>query len=158
MTDPADLLVWPDTVTAFYADRGYSLRSAATRTTWGYTYRKLQRLHPGKPVGGFTTDDLVAFVTQRGWDTPRWSPATRATTASPCSRCSAGRITPNASRSTRRRGSVKSCASTHARLATALAHRNAYHFALAHRGWQRPVVATRPHTVDARALRGFADR
>jgi len=76
MTDPADLLVWPDTVTAFYADRGYSLRSAATRTTWGYTYRKLQRLHPGKPVGGFMTDDLVAFVTQRGWDTPRWSPAT----------------------------------------------------------------------------------
>lgn len=31
---------------------------------------------PGKPIGGFTTDDLVAFVTQRGWDTPRWSTAT----------------------------------------------------------------------------------
>ena len=73
MTEPADLLLWPDTVNAFYADRACSLRSAATRTTWGYTYRKLQRLHPGKRVGGFTTDDLVAFVTQRGWDTPRWS-------------------------------------------------------------------------------------
>ncbi len=71
MTDPADLLLWPDTVDAFYADRACSLRAAATRTTWGYTYRKLQRLHPGKPVGAFTTDDLVAFVTQRGWDTPR---------------------------------------------------------------------------------------
>jgi hypothetical protein len=76
MPDPADLLLRPDTVDAFYADRGCSLRSAATLTTWGYTYRKLQRLHPGKPVGGFTTDDLVAFVTQRGWDSPRWSTAT----------------------------------------------------------------------------------
>src|SRR3954471_23784666 len=73
MIEPADLLLWPETVDAYYADRACSLRSAATRKTWGYTYRKLQRLHPGKPIGGFTTDDLVAFVTQRGWDTPRWS-------------------------------------------------------------------------------------
>ncbi len=76
MTESADLLLWPDTVAAFYADRACSIRSAATRKTWGYTYRMLQRRHPGKPVGLFTTDDLVAFVTQRGWDTPRWSSAT----------------------------------------------------------------------------------
>jgi len=76
MTVPADLPLWPDSVDAFYADRACSLRSDAARKTWGYTYRKLQRLHPGKPIGGFTTDDLVAFVTQRGWDTPRWSTAT----------------------------------------------------------------------------------
>jgi hypothetical protein len=59
MTEPADLLLWPDTVDAFYADRACSLRSAATRTTLGYTYRKLQRLHPGKPVGAFTTSRRI---------------------------------------------------------------------------------------------------
>ena len=76
VSDPAALPLWPDTVTAFYADRACSIRSDATRKTWGYTYRWLQRLHPDKTVGKFTTDDLVAFVTQRGWDTPRWAPAT----------------------------------------------------------------------------------
>jgi hypothetical protein len=35
-----------------------------------------QRLHPNKRVGAFTTDDLVAFVTQRNWDSPRWASAT----------------------------------------------------------------------------------
>jgi integrase/recombinase XerC len=67
--DPAlaALPLWPDTVTAFYADRACSIRSDATRKTWGYTYRWIQRLHPGKAVGDFTTDDLVAFVTQRRW-------------------------------------------------------------------------------------------
>ena len=53
-----------------------SIRSDATRRSWGYTYRWLQRLHPDTAVGGFRTDDLVAFVTQRGWTTPRWAPAT----------------------------------------------------------------------------------
>ena len=61
---------------AFYADRACSLRSEATRKSWGYTYRWLQRLLPDKPVGGFSTDDLVAFVTQRGWDSPQWAPST----------------------------------------------------------------------------------
>ena len=72
----AALPLWPDTVTAFYADRACSIRSDATRKTWGYTYRWIQRLHPDKPIGGFTTDDLVAFVTQRGWDGPRWASST----------------------------------------------------------------------------------
>jgi integrase len=76
MDDPASLPLWPDTVTAFYADRACSIRSAATRKTWGYTYRWLQRLHPDKPLSGFRTDDLVAFVTQRDWDGPRWASAT----------------------------------------------------------------------------------
>ncbi len=76
MTDPADLMLWPDTVDAFYDDRACSVRSAATRKTWGYTHRMLQRRHPGKAVGSFTTDDLVAFVTQRGWEARRWSSAT----------------------------------------------------------------------------------
>jgi hypothetical protein len=76
MDDHASLLLWPDTVDAFYADRSCSIRSDATRKTWGYTYRWLQRLHPDKAIGGFTTDDLVAFVTQRGWDSPRWASAT----------------------------------------------------------------------------------
>ena len=48
-------------------------RSDATRKTWGYTYRWIQRLHPGKPISGFTTDDLVASVAQRGWNGPRWA-------------------------------------------------------------------------------------
>jgi integrase/recombinase XerC len=76
--DPAlaALPLWPDTIDAFYADRACSIRSDATRKTWGYTYRWIQRLHPGKPIGGFTTDDLVAFVTQRGWDGPRWASST----------------------------------------------------------------------------------
>lgn len=76
MADPAQLPLWPDTVEAFYADRACSIRSVATRRSWGYTYRRLQRLHPDTPVGGFRTDDLVAFVTQRGWDGPRWASAT----------------------------------------------------------------------------------
>jgi hypothetical protein len=63
MDDPALLLLWPNTVDAFYADRACSIRSAATARSWGYTYRWLQRLHPDKRIGGFRTDDLVAFVT-----------------------------------------------------------------------------------------------
>jgi hypothetical protein len=39
LTDPADLPLWPDNVTDFYADRACSIRSEATRKTWGYTYR-----------------------------------------------------------------------------------------------------------------------
>jgi integrase len=76
--DPAlaALPLWPDTVTAFYADRACAIRAESTRKTWGYTYRWIQRLHPGKPIGGFSTDDLVAFVTQRGWDGPRWASST----------------------------------------------------------------------------------
>jgi hypothetical protein len=73
MDDLASLPLWPDTVDAFYADRACSIRSAATLNTWSYTYRWLQGLHPDKSLGGFRTDDLVAFVTQRGWDTPRWA-------------------------------------------------------------------------------------
>jgi hypothetical protein len=76
MTDLADLLLWPDSVDAFYADRACSLRSDATRKTRGYTYRKLQRLHPGKPIGGFTTDDLVAFVTNGAGTRPGGRPST----------------------------------------------------------------------------------
>ena len=76
MTELADLPLWPDTVDAFYVDHACSIRSAATRKTWGYTYRTLQRLHPNKPVGAFTTDDLVAFVTQQNWGGPRWASAT----------------------------------------------------------------------------------
>jgi hypothetical protein len=38
-------------VEAFYADRACPTRSDATRTSWGYTYRRLQRLHPFNPVG-----------------------------------------------------------------------------------------------------------
>jgi hypothetical protein len=53
-------------VSAFHADRACSIRSDATRKTWGYTYRWLERLHPDTPICAFTTDDLVAFVTQRG--------------------------------------------------------------------------------------------
>jgi hypothetical protein len=34
MDDDAALLLWPDTVDAFYADRACSIRSAATRKTW----------------------------------------------------------------------------------------------------------------------------
>ena len=52
MTEPADLLLWPDAVDAFDADRVCSLRSAATRKTWGYTYRMLQRRNPAKPLAG----------------------------------------------------------------------------------------------------------
>jgi hypothetical protein len=75
-TDPAQLSLWPDTVDAFYADRACSIRSAATRKSWGYAYRRLQRLHPATSLGGFRTDDVVAFVTQRGWDGPRWASST----------------------------------------------------------------------------------
>jgi integrase len=76
--DPAlaALPLWPDTVNAFYADRACSIRSDATRKTWGYTYRRIQRLHPDKAIGEFSTDDLVAFVTQRGWEGPRWASST----------------------------------------------------------------------------------
>jgi hypothetical protein len=35
MTDPVDLLLWPDRVDAFYADGSCSLPSAATRKTSG---------------------------------------------------------------------------------------------------------------------------
>src|SRR5713226_4431625 len=76
LTDPADLPLWPDNVTDFYADRACSIRSDATRKTWGYTYRWFQRLHPATTLGAFTTDDLVAFVTQCGWTGPRWASAT----------------------------------------------------------------------------------
>ncbi len=78
MSEPAlaALPLWPDTVEAFYADRACSIRSDATRKTWGYTYRWIQRRHPDKTIGEFSTDDLVAFVTQRGWDGPRWASAT----------------------------------------------------------------------------------
>jgi hypothetical protein len=62
-----ELLLWPDSTTAFFADAACTIRSDYTRTTWGHTYRRLQNLHPGKPVAGFATDDLVAYVTQRGW-------------------------------------------------------------------------------------------
>lgn len=72
----AALPLWPDTVTAFYADRACAIRADSTRKTWGYTYRWIQRLHPDKPIGGFSTDDLVAFVTQREWAGPRWAPST----------------------------------------------------------------------------------
>ena len=76
--DPAlaALPLWPDTVDAFYADRARAIRSDATPKTWGYTYRWIQRLHPDKAIGDFTTDDLVAFVTQRDWDGPRWASST----------------------------------------------------------------------------------
>ena len=73
MTDLGALPLWPDTVEAFYADRSCSIRSERTRKSWGYAYRRLQLLHPGKPVGGFRLDDLVAFVTQRGWDGSKWA-------------------------------------------------------------------------------------
>ena len=65
--DPAlaALPLWPDTVDAFYADRACSIRSDATRKTWGYTYRWIQRSHPDKAIGDFSTDDLVAFATRQ---------------------------------------------------------------------------------------------
>jgi integrase len=75
-TTSGDLLLWPDTVQAFWTDQACTIRSDTTRSTWGYSYRRLQSLNPGKPVVGFTTDDLVAYVTQRHWDGPRWAPLT----------------------------------------------------------------------------------
>ncbi len=57
MSDPSALPLWPDTVTAFYADRACSIRSDATRRSWGYTYRWLQRLHPDK--GRHDAGDLI---------------------------------------------------------------------------------------------------
>ena len=76
MADPTQLPLWPDTVAAFYADRACSIRSDTTRKSWGYTYRRLQHLHPATSVGEFRTDDLVAFVTQRNWDGRRWASST----------------------------------------------------------------------------------
>ena len=70
MTDPADLPLWPDTVDAFYADRACSVRSAAARRSWGYTYRWLQRLYPGTPVGGFRTTPTPTSPTTRYAHTP----------------------------------------------------------------------------------------
>ena len=72
----AALPLWPGTVETFWADQRCTIRSDYTRSTWGYSYRRLQRLNPGKPIGGFTTDDLVAYITQRDWDGLRWAPLT----------------------------------------------------------------------------------
>lgn len=76
--DPATglLPLWPDSVDAFYADAACTIRSPLTRKNWGYTYRRLQSLHPGKALVAFSTDDLVAYVTQRGDPGPRWAPLT----------------------------------------------------------------------------------
>lgn len=68
--------IWPDTVEAFWADKACTIRSETTRNTWGYSYRRLDRLNDHKPIVDYRTDDLVAYVTQRGWDGPRWAPLT----------------------------------------------------------------------------------
>jgi hypothetical protein len=74
--DPAagDVALWPDSVDAYWADAACTIRSPYTRKNWGYTYRRLQDLHPDKRLAEFTADDLVAYVTQRGWDGPRRAP------------------------------------------------------------------------------------
>ena len=46
---------------AFYADRACSIRSSATRKSWGYTYRWLQALHPGTPDAADLTVELRIF-------------------------------------------------------------------------------------------------
>ena len=71
---PATFCLWPDTVDAYWADQACTIRFRHTRKNWGYTYRRLQDLHPVKRLGEFTADDLVAFVTKRGWEGPRWAP------------------------------------------------------------------------------------
>lgn len=71
-----DLPLWPDTVTAFYAERACAIRSADTRKTWGYTYAQLQRRHPTKRLRDFNADDLVAFLTQQHDAGRRWAPTT----------------------------------------------------------------------------------
>jgi integrase len=74
--DPAagDVLLWPDAVDAYWADAACTIRFPYTRKNWGYTYQRLQGLHPEKRLAEFRADDLVAYVTQRGWDGPRWAP------------------------------------------------------------------------------------
>ena len=72
----ADVPLWPDTATVFYAERAAAIRSADTRKTWGYTYAQLQRRHPAKTLREFTADDLVAFLTQQADPGPRWAPTT----------------------------------------------------------------------------------
>jgi hypothetical protein len=76
MTDPSQIALWPDTVDPSCADQACSIRSTATRRSWGHTYPWLRRLHSATPLGRFSTDDLVAFITKRGWDGPRWVTAT----------------------------------------------------------------------------------
>jgi hypothetical protein len=70
MTAPADLPLWPDTVDAFYAQRACSIRSAATRRSWGYTYRwcNASTRRP-RSVGSAPTTSF-AFVTQWGLGRP----------------------------------------------------------------------------------------
>jgi integrase len=68
--------IWPHTVEAFWADQACTIRSDTTRNTWGYSYRRLDRLNGGKPIVEYTPDDLVAYITQRNWDGPRWAPLT----------------------------------------------------------------------------------
>jgi integrase len=68
--------IWPRTVDAFWRDSACTIRSDTTRNTWGYSYRRLDRLNGGKPIVEYTPDDLVAYVTQRDWAGPRWAPLT----------------------------------------------------------------------------------
>ena len=70
MTDLSALPLWPDTVTAS-TPTGPAPSAPTPPAAPGATPPQLQRLHPDKPVGQFRTDDLVAFVPQRGWDDPR---------------------------------------------------------------------------------------
>ena len=91
-----DLLLWPDSVDAYWADAACTIRSPHTRKNWGYTYRRLQHLHPDKKVGEFSADDLVAYVTQRAGTAPTGRRYRLATSASPCPGCSAGPTSPAA--------------------------------------------------------------